>query len=129
MRNIVVIVAGGLMLLAAIAHGLIGWPAVRAALVNGHVQPEFISRFAGSWLWASASMLTFGTIVFISGVQMRRGNGSGTFAARAIAVCYIVFGLLAIIFEGYDAHFLIFVLLGLLAAASFLRRSRAASNT
>ncbi len=120
MRNIVVIVAGALMLLAAFAHGLIGWPAVHAGLVSGHVPAEFVSLFAGSWLWATVSMLTFGTIVLVSGVQMRRGNSAGTFAVRAIAVCYIGFGVLAMIFEGYDTHFLLFSVFGLLAAASFL---------
>lgn len=119
MRNIVVIVAGCLMLLAAFAHGLTGWPAVHAGLVSGHVPADFISLFAGSWLWATVSMLTFGTIVLISGMQMRCGKPGGMFAVRAIAVCYIGFGVLALIFEGYDLHSVLFIVLGLLAAASF----------
>jgi hypothetical protein len=64
-------------------------------------------------------MLTFGAIVTISGFQMRRGNRSGEIAVRAIAVCFLVFGILAFVLEGFDTHFLIFVVLGLLAAASF----------
>jgi hypothetical protein len=73
MRNIVIIVTGALMVLSAFAHGLLGWPAV-----------------------------------------------------RAIAVCYVVFGLLAMIFEAYDTHLLLFVVMGLLAAASFLVRGQQA---
>jgi O-antigen/teichoic acid export membrane protein len=129
MRNIVVITAGILMLLASVAHGLLGWPALRAELVNEHASPELISGLAAGWLWGSACMLTFGAIVTISGVQMRRGNNSGALAARAIALCFLAFGLLAFVLEGFDPHFLIFVVLGLLAAASFLRRSRSASIT
>ena len=44
------------MLLAALAHGLIGWPAAHAALVSGHVPAEFVSLFAGSWLWADRAL-------------------------------------------------------------------------
>jgi hypothetical protein len=73
-------------------------------------------------------MLTFGTIVLISGVQMRRGKVSGNFAVRAIAVCYIGFGLLAMIFEGYDTHLLLFVVMGVLAAASFFGARPAGST-
>ncbi len=112
------------MLLAAFAHGLIGWPAVHAALVSGHVQADFISLFAGSWLWATASMLTFGTIVLISGVQMRRGRGNGIFEVRAIALCYIGFGVLALIFEGYDLHSVLFIVLGFLAGVPVAQASR-----
>ena len=126
MRNIVVIVAGILMVLASLAHGLLGWPAVRAELVNEHANPELISGLAAGWLWGSACMLTFGAIVTISGIQMRRGSNSGTLAVRAIAVCFLGFGLLAFALEGFDPHFLIFVLLGLLAAASFLGAKSAA---
>ncbi len=125
MRNIVVIVAGILMVLASLAHGLLGWPAVRAELVNEHANPELINGLAAGWLWGSACMLTFGAIVTISGVQMRRGSNSGTLAVRAIAVCFLVFGVLAFVLEGFAPHFLIFVVLGFLAAASFLSPSRA----
>ncbi len=60
---------------------------------------------------------------------MRRGKDTGTFAVRAIAVCHIVFGLAAMIFEGYDMHFLILIVLGVFAAASCLgaRPARSAS--
>jgi hypothetical protein len=120
MRNISIIVAGVLMLLASFAHGLLGWPAVRAELVNEHASLDLISGLAAGWLWGTACMLTFGAIVTISGVQMRRGNYSGEFAVRAIAVCFLAFGMLAFVLEGFEPHFLIFVVLGLLAAASFL---------
>jgi len=116
----VVIVAGILMVLASLAHGLLGWPAVRAELVNEHANPDLISGLAAGWLWGSFCMLTFGAIVTISGVQMRRGNNSGALAVRAISACFLAFGLLAFVLEGFDPHFLIFVVLGLLAAASFL---------
>jgi succinate dehydrogenase hydrophobic anchor subunit len=68
MRNIVVIVVGILMLLASFAHGLLGWPAVRAELVNEHASPDLISSLAAGWLWGTACMLTFGAILTISGV-------------------------------------------------------------
>jgi hypothetical protein len=51
---------------------------------------------------------------------MRRGNSSGVVSVRAIAVCFLVFGLLAFVLEGFERHFPIFVVLGLLAAVSFL---------
>ena len=129
MRNIVVIVAGLLMLLASLAHGLLGWPAVRAELVHEHANPDLISGLAAGWLWGSACMLTSGAIVTISGIQMRRGNNSGALAVRAIAVCFLAFGLLAFVLEGFDPHFLIFVVLGLLAAASFFGPIRATANS
>lgn len=129
MRNIVVIVAGILMVLASLAHGLLGWPAVRAELVNERASPDLISGLAAGWLWGSACMLTSGAIVASSGIQMRRCSNSGTLAVRAISVCFLVFGALAFVLQGFERHFLIFVLMGLLAAASFLRRSRSASIT
>ena len=119
MRNIVIIAAGILMMLASFAHGLLGWPALRAELLSEHAKPNLIEGLAAGWLWGSACMLTFGAIVTISGVQMRRGNRSGVVAVRAIALCFLAFGLLAFVLEGFEPHFLIFVLLGLLAAVSF----------
>jgi hypothetical protein len=129
MRNIVVIVAGILMLLASLAYGLLGWSAVRSELVHEHANPDLISGLAAGWLWGSACMLTSGAIVTISGIQMRRGNNAGAFAARAIAVCFLAFGLLAFVLEGFDPHFLIFVVLGLLASASFLYPKQAVARS
>ena len=65
----------------------------------------------------------------ISGIQMRRGNNSGRIAVRAIAACFLAFGPLAFALEGFDPHFLIFVLLGLLAAASFLGTKQASGGS
>lgn len=108
------------MLLAACAHGLLGWPFLRAELVREHADPELISGLGAGWLWGTACMLVFGAIVLISGIQMRRGVNSGTLAVKAIAVCFLAFGLLAFVLEGFDPHFLIFVFLGLLTGAAFL---------
>ena len=129
MRNIVVILSGVLMVLASFAHGFLGWPAERAELLSEHAKADLISGLAAGWLWGTACMLTFGAIVTISGFQMRRGNRSGEIAVRAISVCFLVFGILAFVLEGFDTHFLIFDVLGLLAAASFLPSKPTSSHS
>lgn len=129
MRNILVIVAGGLMLLAGCAHGILGWKFMHAELLKAHADAELISGLGVGWLWGGASMLTFGAIVTICGMQMRRGNSSGALAVRAIAVCYFVFGVAAFVAEGFDPHFLIFAVLGLLAGASFLGAGAAKTDS
>ena len=110
------------MIVSAFAHGLIGWPAVRAELARVQVPADLVGVVAAGWLFGSAAMAGFGIVVIVAAVRLRGGDCSGVFALRAIGACYFVFGLIAFVAQGYEWFFLNFVAAGLLAGAPVIGR-------
>jgi hypothetical protein len=115
MTHILAIVAGAFMLLSALAHGLLGWPVMRGELAKLGAPADLVGGLAAGWLFGSAAMATFGVTVILAALRLRRGDRSGAFALRAIAACYVVFGLAAFVARGFEPFFLNFVAAGALA--------------
>jgi hypothetical protein len=117
MRPILALIAGALMLLSSLMHGLLGWPVMRGELAKVGASAELVGLLAAGWLLGSAAMVAFGAIVIVAALRLRRGDRSGVFALRAIAACYLLFGTAAFVAQGFEPFFLNFVVIGALAAA------------
>lgn len=115
MRSAIVQLAGVLMLLSALAHGLMGWPVMSAELAQTGASPDLVAGLGAGWLWGSVAMAVFGIITLGAGARLRQGNRSGVPALLAIGLGYVAFGAWAFVVRGYEPFFLLFVVTGLLA--------------
>lgn len=115
MRAVLVLAAGALMLLSSVAHGALGWPAMRAELERAGAGDDLTGALSAGWYFGTAAMAAFGVIVVICGLRLRRADRSGTPVVLAVAACYLVFGLWAFLLHDFNPHFLLFVATGLLA--------------
>jgi len=120
MRGVLVLAAGVLMLLSSVAHGALGWPAMRAELGRAGAGDDLTGALAAGWYFGTASMAAFGVIVVIGGLRLRRGDRSGIPVILVVAACYLVFGLWAFLLHDFNPHFLLFVATGLLAGVPAL---------
>ncbi|HSR15793.1 MAG TPA: hypothetical protein VLL51_08575 [Gemmatimonadales bacterium] len=116
MRSAIVQLAGVLMLLSALAHGLMGWPAMAAELAQTAASPDLVAGLGAGWLWGSVAMAVFGTITLGAGARLRHGNRSGIPALLAIGLGYVAFGGWAFAARDFEPFFLLFVLTGIMAA-------------
>ena len=115
MRSVLVLIAGVVMLLSSLAHGLVGWPMMRGLLRDGGAGEDLIGALAVGWYFGSVAMVAFGSIAIVAALRLRRGDRSGVAPGRLIALCYVLFGLAAFLSRGFNPHFLLFVATGLLA--------------
>jgi len=117
-RTLVGIVGGALLVISALAHAFLGWPAMDAALANVGAGEALAGALAVGWYFGSMAMLVFGLIVLR--IAIRDGEPC---AVRFIAVGYLVFGLAAWLARDLNPHFLVFITIGvLLAVFGFWRR-------
>ncbi len=115
-RAIVGLVTGALMVLSALAHGLLGWPAMRAGLDGLGSSAELSGALAVGWHFGSVAMLVFAAIVLPAAWRSLRGRAVDRWPVGAIAVGYLVFGLVAFLARDLNPHFLLFVATGALLA-------------
>jgi hypothetical protein len=108
------------MVVAAIAHGAAGWPEILLGLRAAGVSADLTGALGAGWLFGSATMTASGLIVLVAAVRLRRGDRSGLAAARIVAVAFVAFGTLALVFRGFSPHFAGFVALGCLAGCPLL---------
>jgi hypothetical protein len=111
------------VLLAAVPHALLGWPAIAAELRSAGVDPELVAGLAVGWWFGSAAMAALGIVVLVAAPEVARSAWAFR-AVLAVGTCYLVFGLAALAYRFPHLHFLGFVALGawILAAAVRTRR-------
>ena len=124
MRAYIVIAAGVIMVLSSAAHGLLGWPAMRTELNKIGAAQDLSHALATGWYFGSVAMLAFGLITILSGLRLKRNDRSGASTLAIIAAGYIVFGTCALVQSGFNTHFLLFILTGVLAGAPLLGGKR-----
>lgn len=122
MRSVLIRIAGGVFVLAAVAHAAGGWPAMEAALRTASAPEPLIGGLAAGWYFGSAAMAAFGILVFRAGARLAREDPSGLPTVRVIAATYVLFGIGAFLARGLNPHFLGFVAMGLLAGLPALPR-------
>lgn len=113
MKAIGLIVTGVVVLLGSIAHGGIGWPAVKHDLMKANIPADLLVPVGAVWIFGTLSMVTFGAIIVIAGLQLRKGNPASLTAVTCIGIAYILFGAGAVALVGFDLHLLLFAVLGL----------------
>lgn len=126
-RIILGLVGGAMIIASAAAHSLLGWPQLRAALVQGGVPAALIPGLTVGWHFGGAAMLAFGIIVISLLVDRLRGRQVSLRPVLIIAVVYLLFGIGAIVYSR-DAFFTIFVVPALLLLAASWGQDAAAAR-
>ncbi|MCI0621487.1 MAG: hypothetical protein L0387_07440 [Acidobacteria bacterium] len=122
------LVVAAFLLLSSLAHGILGWKAMRAELERANVPPDLLGDMAVGWYLGSVAMVVFAVIVLLSWQEARGQRFAGRAATATIALAYFGFGMLAFLFRSFHLHFLIvFVLPGALLGVAVLK-SRWASH-
>ena len=110
-RKAIGILAGTALVLSAVAHAFLGWPAMSGALDNIGAGDSLTGALAAGWYYGSMAMLVFGLVVLQ--IAIRDGDAC---PVRFIALGYLVFGLAAWLARDLNPHFLLFVAIGALLA-------------
>ena len=120
------LVTGALLILSALAHAFLGWPAIRQALGEANVDPDLVLGIGVGWLYGSAAMLTFGVLAVMSWRAVVRGNAGAGRVMWPIAGLYLLFGSAAYLYTSFEPHFLGFIAIGALAAFAAYAATRPA---
>ncbi len=108
---------GTLMLASAGAHGVLGWPVLRAELAATTAPPDLVRGLALGWWFGSVAMAAFALIVLHGAWLGWRGQSSSAVPALVIGVAYVAFGAAAITLAGVSAPMMSFVVLGVVLVA------------
>lgn len=104
--------AGLLLLGAAAAQGLAGWPALAAPLVAAGVPPERLLPLAAGWYFGTACIVGFAGIAFAAAFS-RDGRLTVRRVLGIIAAVWIIFGTAAMVLRDGNTHYLNFIGLGI----------------
>jgi len=124
-RSILGLVAGATMILSSVAHSVVGWKQLKAALVQAQAPADLITALAMGWHFAGVAMLGFGFILMALFTHRLRGSAVSLRPAIVIGTIYVVYGAWALAESRLDPFFLVFLVPGALALiASIARRDR-----
>jgi hypothetical protein len=118
-------IAGGLMLLDAAAHGLAGWPGMRAELAKTNAGPELVEAVKVGWLFGSVALLAFGLVLLHLFRRRLQGEPAPTAPALVIGALVAGFGAWAFAESGLEPFYFVFMVPGALAVFAALGPSRA----
>ena len=122
-RSILGLVVGGMMMLSAAAHSLLGWKQLKSELEPLHAPADLVRAIGAGWNFGGAAMLAFGFIVVALFTHRLRGRSVNLRPAIVIGATYVAFGIGAMVLNHFDPFFLVFVVPGvLLLVASVSRR-------
>ena len=108
-----------LLLLGAVAHGLLGWPPIREELERAGVGEDLMGGLAVGWYFGSAAMAAFGVILLLCFGQARARTSGWQGTAACLSLAYGIFGLTAFVMRSFNVFFLIaFVLPGIIIGAA-----------
>ena len=112
-RLLVGLVGSLAMLLSAVPHTLMGWPAQRQVLEQARVPADAILGLQIGWQFGGVAIATFGLIATIAFVQVLRGHAPHMRAARLVGLAYTAFGIWAWFMSG-EPFALVFLVPGLM---------------
>lgn len=118
-RSWVLVVTGGLLLLASVAH-LFGWAQFTDALAA--LDATATAGLRVGWIWGSFAFAAYGLIVVGAAVGWRRHGRDPRWVAGPVALAFVLFGLWALFYRGFNPHFLVFIAIGVLVGAPLLGR-------
>jgi hypothetical protein len=113
-------IAGALMLLSALPHGLLGWPAMRGELVKAGVAGELLEGVRMGWLFGSAMMAAVGVALLLLFRARQRDARASLAPALALGAAYAAFGLWAFVASGLEPFWFVFIVPGVLACVAAL---------
>jgi hypothetical protein len=122
MRTAALYTSAGILLLSSVAHGVLGWKAQAEALQQINASADLLGGLAAGWLFGSASMAAFGVILIGAARRLSRGDTAIATYVGPIAAAYLIYGVAAFVVLDFEPHFFVFIVPGLLAAFSLIRR-------
>jgi uncharacterized membrane protein YhaH (DUF805 family) len=121
------VAAGIILLLSSAAHTLLGWPGLRSQLAAIAAPPDLVLGLTIGWYFGGLAMLVFGVIVTTLFVRRFRGERVPAFAALAIGVPYLLFGVWGLAATRDPFFFAIFVVPAVLIIAASERAAGGAA--
>lgn len=113
MSRLLVSVGGVLILVSALPHALLGWPAIHERLDALSAGRDLIDGIAVAWHFGSAAMLALGAAVLVAVPEL----SSSRWAWRLplyVGLVYLAFGVGAFSYRSMHPRFLVFVGIGAL---------------
>lgn len=107
-------VAGALLVLSSAAHGLAGWPPFHHALHDTGAPGDVIAGLRVAWYFGSVAMLAFGILTLWAAIRLQRGQPVTFEAVQVVAVAYFLFGMVALLTQDLNLHYLLFIVTGVL---------------
>ena len=122
-RDILGIIAAGMLILSSAAHSLLGWRAIHGELTTAQVPADLVVGLKIGWQFGGVAMLALGVILLALFLQRLRGGNAPLVPARVVALVYLAFGAWALVASGGKPFFFMFIVQGgLLAIAGFRGR-------
>lgn len=116
---------GGVLLASSFLHAFAGWPAFSGPLRAAGTDANLIAGLSAGWYFGSVCMFAFGAIVVASARAQQRACGDSLTPVWLIAAACVVFGGGASLLRRPNAHFVFFLVVGLLVGAyAYLARPR-----
>ncbi|MEW5982808.1 MAG: hypothetical protein AB1806_10620 [Acidobacteriota bacterium] len=116
-RAVAAFAAGTLLLLSAIAHGVLGWPELRTELQSAGAPADLTGSLWAGWIFGSFAMAVFGIIVVDMAIRLWRGTAVALLPVAAIACGYLAFGVAALAYLPPSPPLVSFVIVGLILLA------------
>ncbi|MBI3789706.1 MAG: hypothetical protein HY275_02375 [Gemmatimonadetes bacterium] len=110
LRSLVGFTAGGVMVASGLAHSVLGWPAVQAALRNADAPA--VAGLAVPWHFAGVAMVTLGALAVLCVLRAVRGEAALLMPVRVVAIAYLLFGAAGLVLIRPDPTFLLFLVPG-----------------
>lgn len=117
-KAIVGMVAGVMLLLSGCAHSLLGWPELRSQLSLAQNTVDLTRGLQVAWHFGGMAMLAFGAIVLPLFIGAWKRKDVALQPALVIGVCYLVFGIWAMLKIETNPFYLVFVIPGALLVAA-----------
>ncbi|MDY7092170.1 MAG: hypothetical protein SX243_04275 [Acidobacteriota bacterium] len=111
------LVAGALSVVTSAAHAWAGWPPFHHALHDSGVAGDVIAGLRVAWYLGSVAMLTFGILTLLAAIRVLRDQPITFEAVQVVGVAYFLFGMVALLTQTLNIHFLLFIVTGLLTGA------------
>jgi hypothetical protein len=107
-RGILGMFAGLLLVASGVAHSLVGWRDMSAALAATHAPPGLVAELAMGWHFAGAAMLAFGCITLWTFASRLRGREVSTMPTVIIGFLCFAFAIGAELVDGARTFALVF---------------------
>jgi hypothetical protein len=117
-RNILGLIASGIVILSSGIHAILGWKQLSRQLAGIAAPGDLTLALKIAWQFGGVAMLTFGVITAVSFVRRLQGQDVPTLPIALIGIAYVTFGSWALIASSFDPFFAVFIVPGLLLLVS-----------
>lgn len=114
LRALAGLLAGVVMAASSYAHSVLGWPQLRAQLAQHNVPADLAKGLGVGWVFGGVCMLGYGLVALWMFSQAWRAVPVALAPARLIGLTYLAFGIGAMVVNGGDPFYVVFIVPALL---------------